>query len=165
MRRMNRYNPRALKKAIIEAVIRKLELELGRQTQANAQSNAATSFSAANAEKQRDTTGFEAAFLAHGYARHCMDLVRQLEALKSMPVEDFTGQEIDVGALVEVDFDGETDCYLLLNCGGGIEVESDGCKVTVITPESPLGKLLVGNIEAGFVELPSGLEGIILSVC
>ncbi|MBN2163304.1 MAG: hypothetical protein JXR25_08395 [Pontiellaceae bacterium] len=154
-----------MKKAIIEAVIQKLESELGRQSQANMQSNAATAFSAANAEKQRDTTGFEAAYLAHGYARHCMDLVHQLETLKTMPVEDFAGQEIDVGALVEVDFSGEVDLYLLLNCGGGVEICVDGQTVTVITPESPLGKVLMGNIEAGFVELPSGLDGIILSVC
>ncbi len=153
-----------MKQAIIEAVITKLEVELGRQSQANAQSNATTSMSAANADKQRDTTGYEAAFLAHGYARHCMDLAHQLEELKAMPVENFEGQEIDIGALVEVDLDGDIDTYLMLHCGGGTEVEVKKKKVIVITPESPLGHALQGNIEAGFVELPSGAEGIILSV-
>ena len=153
-----------MKEAIFRAVIEKLERELGRQSQANAQSNAATSFSAANADKQRDTTGFEAAFLAHGYAKHCMDLSHQLDELRAMPIEDFSGQEIDIGALVEVEMGGDLDWYLLLNCGGGSEVDAEGRRVTVITPESPLGHALMGNIEAGFVELPSGLEGIILSV-
>ncbi len=153
-----------MKQVIIEAVIQALEIELGRQAQANAQSNAATSFSAANADKQRDTTGYEAAFLAHGYARHCVDLAHHLEELKALPIEDFSGQEIDVGALVEVEMDGEIDEYLLLNCGGGSVVEAEGRKVTVITPQSPLGLALVGNIEAGFIELPSGAEGIILGV-
>ncbi len=153
-----------MKRTIIDAVIKKMEIELTRQAQANAQSNAATAFSAANADKQRDTTGVEAAFLAQGYAKHCMDLAHQLEQVKSMDVEDFSGQEIDVGALVEVDMDGETDCYLLLSCGGGIEVEVEDRKITVITPDAPLGKALMGNIEAGFIELPSGLEGIILNV-
>ncbi len=153
-----------MKRAIIDAVIQKIELELGRQSNANAQSNAATSFSASNADKQRDTTGFEAAFLAHGYARHCMDLSHHLDELRTMPIEDFTGQEIDVGALVEVDLAGDVDSYLLLNCGGGTEVQVEARKVTVITPESPLGRVLMGNVEAGFVELPSGLEGIVISV-
>lgn len=153
-----------MKRGIIDAVIRTLENELARQSQANTQSNATTSFSASNADKQRDTTGFEAAFLAHGYAMHCMDLSHQLEALRSMPVEDFSGQEIDIGALVEVDMSGEADTYLLLNCGGGTEVEHDGRTITVITPESPLGHALMGNIEAGYVELPSGTEGVILGV-
>ena len=154
-----------MKQTILDAVIQALETELERQTQANAQSNAATTFSASNADKQRDTTGFESAFLAHGYAMHCMDLSHQLDELRAMPIEDFTGQEIDIGALVEVDMGGETDCYILLNCGGGTEVSVDGKTVTVITPESPLGQVLMGNIEAGFIELPSGAQGIILDIC
>jgi len=153
-----------MKQTVINAVINKLELELGRQSHANAQSNAATSFSASNADKQRDTTGYEAAFLAHGYARHCMTLMHQIDELRSMAIEDFTGQEIDVGALIEVEMTGETDWYLLLHCGGGTEVEVDGLRITVITSESPLGQALLGNIEAGFFALPTGMEGIILTV-
>jgi hypothetical protein len=155
---------REMKQAILAAVIQALETELVRQAQANAQSNAATTFSASNADKQRDTTGFEAAYLARGYAQHALALRNHIDQLKTMEGEDFSGQEIDVGALVEVDMDGEVDCYLLLNGGGGTEVCVDGQTVTVITPESPLGQVLMGNIEAGFVELPSGAEGVILSV-
>jgi len=66
---------------------------------------------------------------------------------------------------VEVEMGGEADLYMLLNCGGGTEVKVDGKTITVITPESPLGAALMGNIEAGFIELPSGAEGIILAVC
>ncbi len=154
-----------MKRMILDEIVRVLEAELGRQSQANAQSNATTKFSASNADKQRDTTGFESAFLARGYAMHCMDLSHQLEKLRAMEIENFSGQEIDVGALVEVDLDGDSDLYMLLNCGGGTEVEVEEKTVTVITPESPLGEALMGNIEAGFVELPSGAEGIITSVC
>ncbi len=153
-----------MKRTILDEIIKVVEAELGRQTQANAQTNATTKFSASNADKQRDTTGFEAAYLARGYAMHCMDLAHQLEGLKAMEPEDFTGQEIDVGAVVEVEMNGETDLYMLLNCAGGTEVAVAGKTITVITPESPLGKTLMGNIEAGFIELPSGAEGIILDV-
>ena len=153
-----------MKQAILDAVIEVLETELARQMTANAQSNAGAAFSAANADKQRDTTGFEAAHLARGYAQHALDLRHRIDELKAMQVEDFTGQEIDVGAIVEVGMDGEVDSYMLLNCGGGTEVQVEGKTVTVITPESPLGSKLMGNIEAGFVQLPSGLEGIILEV-
>ena len=156
---------REMKQIIVDAVIRALETELDRQAQANAQSNAATTFSASNADKQRDTTGYEAAYLARGYAQHALNLRNHIEQLKTMKVEDFTGQEIDIGALVEVEMDGTADWYLLLNGGGGTEVSVEGNTVTVITPESPLGQVLMGNIEAGFVELPSGAEGIILDVC
>jgi hypothetical protein len=53
---------------------------------------------------------------------------------------------------------------MLLNCGGGLEVKVEGKTITVVTPESPLGSALMGNIETGFIELSSGLEGIILDV-
>ena len=155
---------REIKQTILDAVIRVLETELERQAQANAQSNAATTFSASNADKQRDTTGYEAAYLARGYAQHALTVRNHIDQLKMMEAEDFTGQEIDIGALVEVEMDGAADWYLLLSGGGGTEVSVDGQTVTVITPESPLGQELMGNIEAGFVRLPSGAEGIILSV-
>lgn len=153
-----------MKRVVLDEIIRVLDVELARQMRANAQSNAGAAFSAAHAEKQRDTTGIEAAYLARGYAQHAHMLIQQLDELKAMEVEDFSGQEIDVGALVEVEMNGETDRYMLLHCGGGTEVNVDGEIITVITPESPLGAKLMGNIEAGFVELPSGLEGIILDV-
>lgn len=153
-----------MKQIILDAVLQNLEDELARQLKANIQSNAGAALSAPSAEKQRDTTGFESAYLARGYARNALQIQHQIDDLKTMQFEDFTGQEIDVGAIVEVDMAGETDCYMLLNCAGGTEVVADDVKVTVITPESPLGAALMGNIEAGFVELSSGLEGIILSV-
>ena len=154
-----------MKQVIIDAVVGKLESELKRQVQANVNSNASTAFSAANAEKQRDTTGFESAFLARGYAKHCMDLSHRLELLRTLVAEDFSGQEVDVGALVKVEMEGEVAWYLLLECGGGIDVSVEGRSVTVVTPDSPMGKALLGNVEAGFVGLPSGMSGIILSVC
>lgn len=154
----------AEKNRLIETVIRQLEGAFDRQVRANAQANAASAQSAAGAEKQRDTTGFESAFLAHGYARHGRDLARWIDALRALPLEDFSGQEIDLGALVEVEFAGEVEAYLVLGCGGGIELASSGRRVTVVTPESPLGRALIGNFEAGLVVLPSGGEGIIVSV-
>ncbi|VGO11699.1 hypothetical protein PDESU_00245 [Pontiella desulfatans] len=153
-----------MKQAIVDAVIAALEQELALRLNANVQSNAGAAFSAAGAEKQRDTTGYEAAHLARGHAMHAIHLRHRIDELKAMEVEDFTGQEIDLGAIAEVEMDGAVDGYMLLNCGGGTEVEVDGKTITVITPESPLGSRLMGNIEAGFIELPSGLEGIILDV-
>lgn len=153
-----------MKQTILEAVIREVETELERQLQANLQSNAGAAHSMVSGASQRDTTGYEASYLARGYAQHAQELAKQLDELKAMVPEDFSGQEIDVGALVEVDFEGDSDCYMLLNGAGGTEVTVDGKTCTVITPESPLGKQLMGNIEIGSVSLPSGLEGIILEV-
>jgi len=153
-----------MKRTILNAILKELGRELALRQGASERASVGAMHSAPNAEKQRDTTGLEAAYLAHGHAQQCATLARQIEELQGLEVEDFCGQEIDVGALVEVDMNGETDCYMLLHCGGGTEVSVNGRPITVITPESPLGEALVGNIEAGFFTLPSGMEGIILEV-
>ncbi|MFC1467643.1 hypothetical protein ACFLQY_02990 [Verrucomicrobiota bacterium] len=153
-----------MKRQIINVVINKLEQELNRQQHANKRTNDGARFNAANAEKQRDTTGYEAAHLARGYAMQHRELAQQIDALKSMEIEDFTGQEVDIGALVEVEINGETSLYFLLNCGGGTEVKIDNKTVTVVTPDSPVGKALMENFDCGFFSFRSGMEGIILEV-
>ena len=153
-----------MKRTILDAIIKELEDELSRQSRANAQSNAGAN-RAPVAGSQRDTTGLEASYLASGYAVQCNTLTKQIADLKSLAVEDFTEQEIDVGALVEVELDGEIDWYFLLNCGGGREVSVAGKKITVITPESPVGHALMGNFEAGLFSFRADAEGIILTVC
>jgi transcription elongation GreA/GreB family factor len=153
-----------MKQKIFDAVINKLEAELALLRGANADSSASAMQSAPHAEKQRDTSGLDAAYLAHGYSMKCNTLARRLAELEVLEVEDFSGQEIDVGALVEVEVGGETDWYLLLPCGGGCEVEVDNRKITVVTPESPLGLALMGNVEAGCFSLRNGSEGFVLQV-
>lgn len=153
------------KKKILTAVIDQLEQEWARLHQADMHSSASAMQSAARAEKQRDTTGLEAAYLAHGYARQTQTLERQLEELKGLALDDFCGQEIDLGALVGVELSGEPTCCFILPYGGGLEVEVNGRTIDVITPEAPLGSALMGNVEAGSVKLSSGVEGIILDVC
>ena len=153
-----------MKRIILNAILKELEAELARLNGAAVRSSSGAMHSAPNAEKQRDTTGVEAAHLAQAYSMQCTTLTKQIEELKSLDAEDFTGQEIDVGALVEVEMKGETELYMLLHCGGGYEVIVEGSLITVITPESPLGESLVGNIEAGFFSFRAGMEGIILNV-
>ena len=153
-----------MKRTILDAILKALEVELARLSGAGERASDGAMHSAPNAEKQRDTTGLEAAYLAHGYAQQCITLAKQIEELKAFEIEDFTGQEIDIGALVEVEMNGETDCYMLLHCGGGSEVVVDGRPITIITPESPLGETLMGNVEAGFFSFRAGMEGIILDV-
>ena len=160
----NREIAKDMKRIILDAILKELERELMLRQGAGERASVGAMYSAPNAEKQRDTTGLEAAYLAHGHAQKCITLARQLEDLQCFVVEDFVDQEIDVGALIEVDLDGEVDWYMLLHCGGGTEVTVDGRLITVITPESPLGRLLFGNVEAGYFTLPSGIDGIVLTV-
>ena len=153
-----------MKRMLLEAVVAALEAELCRLQGAHLHSSEGANNTPVPGS-QRDTTGLEAAYLASGYASQCNALIRQIAELKQQDVEDFTGQEIDVGALVEVEVSGENDFYLILPVGGGTEVCITEKTVTVITPESPLGSALMGNVEAGMFTLRPEWEGIILDVC
>ena len=155
--------PKTMKRTILDFIITALEIELSRLHHANEQLTIGAN-SAPVAGSQRDTTGLEASYLASGYAGQCNSLAKQIEELKSFEIEDFTGQEIDIGARVDVELNGEADNYFLLNCGGGTEGTVDGKPITVITPESPVGKALMGNFEAGAFSFRAGMEGIILDV-
>lgn len=153
-----------MKRQIIDAIIIKLKHEQARQHRANTCANDGARFSAANASKQRDTTGFEAAYLARGYAVQHQSLAHQIDELNGIDIEDFSGQEIDIGALVEVELNEEPAFYFLLNCGGGSEIQMNGQTITVITPESPVGQALMGHFECEFFSFRPGVEGLILSV-
>ena len=74
------------------AILRELEMELDRLNGVNQHASTAAVFSAPHAEKQRDTTGFEAAYLAHGYSMQCNTLARQIEELRDLKIKDFSGQ-------------------------------------------------------------------------
>ena len=63
-----------------------------------------------------------------------------------MELKDFGPDDpIGVGALVKLKSKGETGFYFLVPIAGGIEVKDGKKTILVITPQSPIGKLLVGH--------------------
>ncbi len=100
----------------------------------------------ARAEGDKDMRSTEASYVARGLARRAEEL--QIALRKLGQVHFSAGQKIvGLGALVELeDHDSETVSYLfLLPDAGGKKVQYNRCKVTVVTPTSPLGKSLVGK--------------------
>ena len=65
-----------------------------------------------------------------------------------------TGAAVGVGALVEVESGDERTLYFVGPRGGGLELEIDGRAVFVITPQSPLGRELLGKRVGDTVPLP-----------
>ena len=63
--------------------------------------------------------------------------------------------EIETGALVEVDQEGEICFYLLAPTGGGLMTTYLGCEVTVITPESRLYGEMVSQKMGDLITSPA----------
>jgi transcription elongation GreA/GreB family factor len=108
------------------------------------------------AESKYDTRGQEAAYLAEGQARLAIDLQETIAAFQALPLSSFgPSDRIGLGALVTLEATGGRKSRYLIGPGrGGLEVESEGEVLTVVTPPSPLGRQLLGKVTGDAVQLP-----------
>lgn len=135
-------NKAELLKLIVAKLLESLDV-LQRAAQA---SHAEATHESSKAENKYDTRGLEAAYLAGGQARQAKDLMESVKAYQDLDPRPFApSQPIDMGALVELHTDGSNLPYFIGPRHGGLEVELDGRTITVITPQSPLGKILMGR--------------------
>jgi len=95
-------------------------------------------------ESKYDTRGLEESYLANGLARAVRDLQTALADL-DFCARQAPGAQVAVGHLVHCLRDGEQVSFLLSHAGGGVEVSLQGVDITIITPESPLAKQLIGK--------------------
>jgi transcription elongation GreA/GreB family factor len=132
------------KRSLIKKIIAKLTDELGIYFRAAQASRAEATHEQSKAENKYDTRGLEASYLARGQSRQAAELEAAITEFEKLEVRQFTnGDGIDVGALVELEADGEKSFYFIGPRAGGTEVEQDKQEILVITPQSPLGAQLM----------------------
>lgn len=159
------YKTRMNKSTILQMLLAKMEEELRRQLNANEQAMAGATDSESRAETKWDTCGLEASYLARGHALQFKKLASEVQELRRCTaLPDFTGRPVGAGALITVESEGETMRFLLMHYGGGTELELDGCELTVITQESPVGAALLDKKEGDSYSFRDGVVGKILRV-
>lgn len=105
------------------------------------------------AEGKYDTRSLEASYLAIGQARHVDELAEAVRLFDGLSLPVFSEDDpINIGALVEADIRGETDFLLLVPAAGGMILESDDRKITLLTPASQLYQGLIGKKMGDYVE-------------
>jgi len=98
------------------------------------------------AEDKYDTRGLETAYIASSQARQATAIEQALAQYSVLTLAKFTAKTpIDLGALIELEAGSERSLYFLGPAAGGTEVKRAGQEILVITPESPLGKELLGK--------------------
>jgi transcription elongation GreA/GreB family factor len=98
------------------------------------------------AENKYDTRGLEASYLAGAQAERVRDLKETLTVISNLQFKNFKQEDkIALTALVELQTDENTNWVLVLPKGGGQKVVIQKKTIKVITPESPLGQLLIGK--------------------
>ncbi|MEM7410952.1 MAG: GreA/GreB family elongation factor [Myxococcota bacterium] len=129
--------------AAVRAAIDARLAELAASQQA---SQAGATHSETRQENPKDTRAIEAGYLARGLAER-VEALREAQAtlagLRLEPFDAGDGMGVNQLAALEAD-DGDERLVFLLPAGGGIEVNVDDETVSVLTPQAPLGRALLG---------------------
>ena len=109
------------------------------------------------AEDKYDTRGLEASYLAMGQLKQAEETKQAVLAFESLVMRDFmAGESISLGALVSLDANGQATHYFMGPRAGGTEVSCEDQPVMVITPQSPLGRQLMGRLQGDTLQLDLG---------
>lgn len=143
------------KRAIIELIVAQITRDLQGIVASAKASHAEATHEQNKAENKYDTRALEASYLAQGQSRQVAELESARQEYAALMVGDFLPDSpLDVGALVTLGQAPEDgDRYFIGPKAGGIEVVVGGKSITVITPQSPLGRLLVGRRQGESVVL------------
>ncbi len=138
-------NKQAVRAAIIEHLTRQVQVassaaDEARETATNKENIA---------ENKYDTLGLEAAYLAHGQSNRVREL--QEEVQRFSVLSDTDSDAAGLGSLVLIERRPGEDWLYVGPGAAGLKVEVGSEKVTVVTPESPLGKLLMNQGEGDIV--------------
>ncbi len=98
------------------------------------------------AENKYDTRGLEASYLAGAQAQRVLELKDAFQIISGFKINQFSQtSKAALSALIELESDRKTLWLFLLPKGGGQTFYFENKKIQVITPESPLGALLIGR--------------------
>jgi transcription elongation GreA/GreB family factor len=134
------------KASLRDSILVQLRQELLRQATAAATSRDEAISEESRAENKWDTHSQEAAYLAEGQAKLAAEIRATIDLYATLPLPTFTADDpIAVGALIELENVGARTWYFIGPRAGGLEVSMDGRNILVLTPQSPLGRQLIGK--------------------
>ena len=147
---------KSVKFQLLEQIRAELRAQLERLSKAAIEAHAAATDPGSKAEGKYDTRSLEASYLAAGQARQVDELAESVRIFETLSFPDFkTDDEIDAGALVEANLNGETAYFLLVPASGGLVIEHEGMEITLLTPASGLYRKLLGMRRGESLETPA----------
>lgn len=148
------------KTALRTAILAELQSELDRQIQAAAMAHEEATSEESQPENKWDTHSQEAAYLAEGQSRLVIELRESIEHYRTLPLSDVAASApVAVGAVVALEGAKGRSWYFLGPRSGGLSVQVDGRDILVVTPQSPLGRQLLGRQRGDPVSLPGKAGG------
>lgn len=152
----------AQKQALFADLIARLVGEFQTLVAQQRATHAGATHEEAKPENDKDTRALEQSYLARGQAKRVAAVEQEVSRLRALwPRAHDTSSPIALGALLVTEEDGRPARVLLLApAGAGQVLPSALGDVHVITPQSPLGRVLIGAFEGDDVEVrgPNGLR-------
>lgn len=147
------------KATLVKQIIAALRAEQENYARAARAAHAEATDGQSKAENKYDTRGLEASYLARAQSEQAAEVAEAIRRYETLEVRDFTPDEpIAIGALVEIERASGRVRYFVGPAAGGTEIddEADQMMVLVITPQSPVGKLLLGRQKGERVTMTAG---------
>ena len=147
------------KSLLRDAILKQLREELARQSSAAELSRDEAISEESRAENKWDTHSQEAAYLAEGQAKLAQEVVNNIDLYGAMTLPIFgPGEPAALGAIVQLGPVGGgargTGWDFIGPRAGGLELEIEGRTILVVTPQSPLGRQLLGKKVGEMVSVP-----------
>ena len=134
------------KSKLRDAILAQLRAELALQTRAAWLARDEATNEESRAENKYDTRGQEAAYLAEGQAKLAAEIEENIAQFSTLSLPEFGADAaIALGAIVELSVRGSSVWYFLGPRAGGMEMRADEREILVLTPQSPLGRQLIGR--------------------
>lgn len=135
------------KQALLSNIIAALTADLGLLTEAARTAHAAATHEECLPDNKYDTTGLEASYIAQGQANRAQEIRRSLDKYRNLTLCNFDEETpIRLTALVTIEADDNSCRQVFIGPdAGGLKLINGDMECIVITPESPLGRALLGR--------------------
>ena len=148
------------KKALFDSLKTRLEAELQRAQKRAKDAAEGATHEENRAEGDKDMRATEASYVARGQAGRASEMEEGLVRVSALELLTFKpGARIAISALIELLHDDKQLHYFLVPAAGGERLQVDGVEVQTLTPQSPLGRALLGQAEGDEAELPGRQPG------
>ncbi|MBF0276752.1 MAG: GreA/GreB family elongation factor [SAR324 cluster bacterium] len=106
-------------------------------------------------DNKYDTLSLESSYIAQGQANRALEIKRELDCYQNLSLKNFAqDSDIFLTALVVLEADDQSQRTIFLGPqSGGLKVEVQGEEIVVITPNSPLGRKILGKRVGEVVEI------------
>lgn len=121
-------------------------------------------------DNKYDTTALEASYIAQGQANRAQEIRGALESYRVLELREFDDETpIRLTAMVVLeDEEGAAKRVFLGPEAGGLKIADGAEEIVVITPQSPLGRALLGKVVGDQLQVGMGVTRktfMVIEVC